>query len=122
MTSECREPLDLIRLSIDERIYVKCKGDRELRGKLHAYDQHLNMVLGDVEETVTKQEVDEDTQEEFIKVCRPIVKHSTSSSVADEEATNGHALRAWRHHHPRIATPSHDLNRPRDSVLKGREH
>ena len=28
-------PLDLIRLSIDERIFVKCKGDRELRGKLH---------------------------------------------------------------------------------------
>lgn len=28
-------PLDLIRLSIDERIYVKCRGDRELRGKLH---------------------------------------------------------------------------------------
>ena len=44
MSSECREPLDLIRLSIDERIYVKCQGDRELRGKLHAYDNHLNMV------------------------------------------------------------------------------
>lgn len=29
------EPLDLIRLSIDERIYVKCRNDRELRGKLH---------------------------------------------------------------------------------------
>ncbi len=28
-------PLDLIRLSLDERIYVKCKGDRELRGVLH---------------------------------------------------------------------------------------
>ena len=28
-------PLDLIRLSLDERIFVKCKGDRELRGKLH---------------------------------------------------------------------------------------
>mmetsp|Transcript_1633 Transcript_1633/g.4161 ORF Transcript_1633/g.4161 Transcript_1633/m.4161 type:complete len:94 (-) Transcript_1633:165-446(-) len=67
MTTECKEPLDLIRLSIDERIYVKCKGDRELRGKLHAYDNHLNMVLGDVEETVTKQEIDEDTQEEFVK-------------------------------------------------------
>ena len=38
-------PLDLIRLSIDERIYVKCKGDRELRGKLHAFDQHLNMYV-----------------------------------------------------------------------------
>lgn len=30
-----KEPLDLIRLSLDERIYVKCRGDRELRGKLH---------------------------------------------------------------------------------------
>ncbi len=28
-------PLDLLKLSIDERIYVKCRGDRELRGKLH---------------------------------------------------------------------------------------
>ena len=28
-------PLDLIRLSIDERIFVKCRGNRELRGKLH---------------------------------------------------------------------------------------
>ena len=28
-------PLDLIRLSLDERVYVKLKGDRELRGKLH---------------------------------------------------------------------------------------
>lgn len=38
------EPLDLIRLSLDERIYVKMRGDREIRGKLHAFDQHLNMV------------------------------------------------------------------------------
>ena len=29
------EPLDLIRLSIDERVYVKCRGERELRGRLH---------------------------------------------------------------------------------------
>lgn len=28
-------PLDLLRLSIDERIFVKCRGDREIRGKLH---------------------------------------------------------------------------------------
>lgn len=61
------EPLDLIRLSIDERVYVKCRNDRELRGKLHAYDQHLNMVLGDVEETVTSHEVDEETDEEIVK-------------------------------------------------------
>ena len=122
-----REPLDLIRLSLDEKIYVKLKGERELRGKLHvrpqracrgpaapplaaaaatcrrhtaassalphhshahptpslcsstsatcvlltcfqAYDQHLNMVLGDVEETVTTVEIDEETFEEIIKV------------------------------------------------------
>ncbi|KAJ3102951.1 hypothetical protein HDU97_000190 [Phlyctochytrium planicorne] len=29
------EPLDLVRLSLDERIYVKMRGDRELRGRLH---------------------------------------------------------------------------------------
>ena len=101
-------PLDLIKLSLDERIYVKCRNDRELRGKLHvrcrplslliprlsraacctgpprphpcscapryriplsqAYDQHLNLVLGEVEETVTTVEIDEETDEELVKV------------------------------------------------------
>ncbi|GKY95223.1 U4/U6-U5 snRNP complex subunit lsm3 [Mayamaea pseudoterrestris] len=61
------EPLDLIRLSIDERVYVKCRGDRELRGVLHAYDQHLNMILGQVEETVTSTEIDEETDEQITK-------------------------------------------------------
>lgn len=32
------EPLDLIKLSIAERIYVKLRGDRELRGVLHVSD------------------------------------------------------------------------------------
>jgi len=87
----------LVRLSIDERVYVKCRGDRELRGRLHvshlwnkkkavdllciqydmislhmisfqkAYDQHLNMILGEVEETVTSTEVDEETDEEIVR-------------------------------------------------------
>lgn len=56
-TMAVEEPLDLIRLSLDERIYVKMRNERELRGRLHAYDQHLNMILGDVEETVTSVEV-----------------------------------------------------------------
>jgi U6 snRNA-associated Sm-like protein LSm3 len=30
-----QEPLDLIRLSLDEKVYVKLRGDRELRGRLH---------------------------------------------------------------------------------------
>jgi len=68
--SSIETPLDLIRLSIDERILVKCRGDRELRGKLHAFDQHLNMVLGDVEETMTIREVDEETAEEIIRTSK----------------------------------------------------
>lgn len=32
-----------------------------------AFDQHLNMILGDVEETVTSTEVDEETEEEITK-------------------------------------------------------
>ncbi|RLN28277.1 sm-like protein LSM3B [Panicum miliaceum] len=62
-----KEPLDLIRLSLDERIYVKLRSERELRGKLHAYDQHLNMILGDVEETVTTVEIDDETYEEIVR-------------------------------------------------------
>ena len=55
------EPLDLIKLTIDERVYVKCRNDRELRGRLHAFDQHLNMLLSEVEETITDTEEDEET-------------------------------------------------------------
>jgi U6 snRNA-associated Sm-like protein LSm3 len=51
-----KEPIDLLRLSLDERVHVKCRGDRELRGRLHAFDQHFNLVLSDVEETVVVQE------------------------------------------------------------------
>ena len=29
------EPLDLVRLSIDEVVFVKLRGDRELKGRLH---------------------------------------------------------------------------------------
>lgn len=43
------EPLDLIRLSIDERVYVKCRGGRELRGKLHVR-QALESDMGVQEE------------------------------------------------------------------------
>ena len=66
--STIETPLDLIRLSIDEKVVVKCRGERELRGRLHAFDQHLNMVLGEVEETVTSKEVDEETEEEMVRV------------------------------------------------------
>ena len=55
------EPFDLIRLSISERVLVKLRGDRELRGVLHAYDGHMNLIMGDVEETIYDVQVAEDT-------------------------------------------------------------
>lgn len=35
---------------------------------MQAYDQHLNMILGQVEETVTTVEIDDETYEEIVKV------------------------------------------------------
>lgn len=67
ISATVKEPVDLIKLSLDERIYVKMKNDREITGRLHAYDQHLNMVLGDVEETINTVEIDEETYEEVYK-------------------------------------------------------
>ncbi|KAL7750142.1 Sm-like protein lsm3b [Sorochytrium milnesiophthora] len=64
------KPFDLVRLSLDERIYVKLRGNRELRGKLHAYDEHMNMVLGDVEETITIVDVNEQTLEEVVRIVK----------------------------------------------------
>ena len=99
MSSVVNEPLDLVRLSLDERIVVracctepdtrrqplgglrshrdpgpnpqvKLRGDRDLRGRLQAYDQHLNLILSDVEETQTTVEVDEETYEEIVKTSK----------------------------------------------------
>ena len=94
-TGAVEEPLDLIRLSLDERIFVKMRNDRELTGRLHvrrnvflsnvhtqllhdnvnssvcalqAFDQHLNMILSEVEEMVTTLELDEETFEEIYRV------------------------------------------------------
>lgn len=41
-----KEPLDLIRLSLDEKIYVKMRNERELRGRLHV--SHINILMNRV--------------------------------------------------------------------------
>uniref|UniRef100_A0A0G4HFX5 Sm domain-containing protein n=1 Tax=Chromera velia CCMP2878 TaxID=1169474 RepID=A0A0G4HFX5_9ALVE len=61
------EPLDLIRLSLDEKIVIKCRGDRQLTGRLQAFDSHLNMVLSEVEEVHTLISYDQDTDEQEVK-------------------------------------------------------
>lgn len=49
-----------------------------------AYDQHLNMILGDVEETVTTVEIDEETYEELYKVKRGFLPFTTSFLITGE--------------------------------------
>ncbi|KAL0474151.1 hypothetical protein QR685DRAFT_595735 [Neurospora intermedia] len=71
------EPMDLVRLLLDEVVCVKLRGDRELKGRLHAYDSHCNLVLGEVEETIYVVD-DEDTEEDDLKavyVERPVDEH-----------------------------------------------
>lgn len=58
------EPFDLLRLSLSEKVFVKLRGDRELRGTLHAYDGHGNLVLANVEETIW---ILEDEDEEVVE-------------------------------------------------------
>ncbi|KAL9076955.1 MAG: hypothetical protein Q9161_000588 [Pseudevernia consocians] len=68
-TAAVSEPLDLVRLSLDEFVFVKLRGDRELKGRLHAYDSHCNLVLGEVEETIYVVEEDDD-EDETVKIIK----------------------------------------------------
>lgn len=61
------EPLDMIKDSLNKQIYIKLRNDRELTGKLNAFDQHLNMILEGAEETHTSVELDEETYEQVYK-------------------------------------------------------
>ncbi|KAL8935099.1 MAG: hypothetical protein Q9211_004882 [Gyalolechia sp. 1 TL-2023] len=74
------EPLDLVRLSLDEVVFVKLRGDRELKGRLHAYDSHCNLVLGEVEETIYLVE-DDDEEDEEVKVSVRIVKEIATDMI-----------------------------------------
>lgn len=39
-SSHVAEPLDLVRLLLNEVVFVKLRGDRELKGKLHVRATH----------------------------------------------------------------------------------
>ncbi|RMZ92467.1 hypothetical protein DV736_g277, partial [Chaetothyriales sp. CBS 134916] len=76
--SSVSEPLDLVRLSLDEIVFVKLRGDRELKGRLHAYDSHCNLILGEVEETIYSIEEDDEEGEEIMKTTK---KHDTTQPM-----------------------------------------
>jgi small nuclear ribonucleoprotein len=43
------QPLDLLEQSLNKTILLRLRGDKELRGVLRGYDQHLNLVLENAE-------------------------------------------------------------------------
>jgi len=67
MSNPLKSPIDLLKLSLDERVTVRLRNDRELKGKLYAFDEHMNLVLGDVEETQSTFQVDASTGEEIAR-------------------------------------------------------
>ncbi|KAK0551368.1 Sm-like protein lsm3b [Tilletia horrida] len=69
-TGGVNEPFDLLRISLSERVFVKLRGDRELRGTLHAYDSHLNLIMGDVEETIYVVEIEDGSETETVRTVK----------------------------------------------------
>ena len=83
-TLNVEEPIDLIKLSLNDSVYIKCRHNRELKGKLHviiifffeditifktkAFDNHLNMILSEVEETYMEEELDKISNKSVLKV------------------------------------------------------
>lgn len=61
------EPFDMIKLSLNKEVYIKLRNDREITGRLNAFDNHLNLILEDAEETHTSMELDEETYEQVYK-------------------------------------------------------
>lgn len=49
-TNEKPMPQDFLRFSMLKKVKVTVLEDRELIGTLHSYDEHCNIILGDVTE------------------------------------------------------------------------
>jgi small nuclear ribonucleoprotein len=45
-------PLDVLEKSMNQKLSLLLKDGRTIEGKLTGYDEYMNMVLNDVEETV----------------------------------------------------------------------
>lgn len=53
-------PFDILNGAMNKQVLIRLKGNRQLRGKLSAFDQHMNLVLGEaeeLEETVVKAKI-----------------------------------------------------------------
>lgn len=55
-------PFQFLRISLEDEVIVECRDRRVVRGTLHAYDEHSNLLIGNAEETITKIDTDETGQ------------------------------------------------------------
>merc|ERR1712232_977989 len=53
-------PLDHIQHLLNDTVLVKCKGSRIIKGLLHSFDSHLNIILSEVKEL--SREMDSSTK------------------------------------------------------------
>lgn len=49
---EAARPLDMLNRARNQRVILELKNNKQLIGKLHAFDIHINIVLQDCEERV----------------------------------------------------------------------
>ena len=62
-------------MSLNEpNVFVKIRGDKEIKGKLIAYDEHLNLMMTDAKEKIRSKQVDPVTQQEMQRIEN--VEHS----------------------------------------------
>ncbi|WVN89604.1 uncharacterized protein L203_104831 [Cryptococcus depauperatus CBS 7841] len=57
-----QEPLNLVKLTLGERVLIKLRGDRVVTGVLHAFDAHMNVVVSQAEESIYIVDVTDDGQ------------------------------------------------------------
>lgn len=57
MTNEISRPFDLLNRVMNKSVMVRLKGDRQLRGVLKAFDQHMNLVLDEADELKNDEKI-----------------------------------------------------------------